>query len=79
MTKCVQMSIKMEPDLHDQFMAAAAAKHAPAAHILRQFMRKFISLHEVPNSTTIEAMQAADKKEGARFKSADDLFDDLGI
>jgi DNA-damage-inducible protein J len=33
----------------------------------------------VPNATTAKAMQAADRKEGERFKSPEALFDDLGI
>lgn len=79
MTKSVQISIKMEPELHKQFMAAAAAIHTPAAQVLRQLMRKFILQQEIPNKLTIEAMQAADRGEGLRFNSADDLFKDLGI
>lgn len=79
MTKNVQMSIKMEPELHDQFMAAVAAVHTPAAQVLRQLMRKFIAQQELPNNITIAAMQSADKGEGERFNSADDLFRDLGI
>ena len=49
MSKSVQMSIKMEPELHDQFMAAVATTHTPAAQVVRQLMRKFIALHETPN------------------------------
>ena len=79
MTKNVQMSIKMEPELHDQFMAAVAATHTPASQVVRQLMRKFISLHEAPNATTIAAMQSADRGEGSRFESADALFKDLDI
>ncbi len=33
----------------------------------------------VPNTTTRRAMDAADRGEGERFKSADALFKDLGI
>jgi len=33
----------------------------------------------VPNATTVKAMQAADRKEGKRFKSPEALFEDLGI
>ena len=73
------MSIKMETELHDQFMAAVAATHTPAAQVVRQLMRKFIAIHEAPNATTIAAMQSADRGEGTRFTSADALFDDLGI
>jgi bacterioferritin (cytochrome b1) len=55
MTKNVQMSIKMETELHDQFMAAVAAVHTPAAQVLRQLMRKFIAQQELPNNITIAA------------------------
>ena len=79
MSKNIQMSIKMEPELHDQFMAVAAAIHIPAAQIVRQLMRKFIAFHETPNTTTIEAMKSTDRGEGTRFESVDDLFKDLGI
>jgi DNA-damage-inducible protein J len=34
---------------------------------------------KVPNKTTRKAMEAADRGEGKRFKSADALFKDLGI
>ena len=34
MAKEVQMSIKMEADLRDQFMAVAADRHRPAARII---------------------------------------------
>jgi DNA-damage-inducible protein J len=34
---------------------------------------------KLPNMTTRRAMQAADRGEGERFKSADALFKDLGI
>ena len=79
MTKNVQMSIKMEQELHDQFMAVVAITHTPAAQVVRQLMRKFIALHEPPNPTTVAAMQEADRGEGVRFESADDLFKDLDI
>lgn len=79
MSKNVQMSIKMEPELHDQFMAVVATTHTPAAQVVRQLMRRFIALHEVPNAVTIAAMQEADSGEGIRFESADALFKDLGI
>lgn len=79
MSKNVQMSIKMEQELRDQFVAAAAAEHTPAAQVLRQLMRKFISQHEIPNEVTVSAMKSADKGEGERFNSVDELFNDLGI
>ena len=33
----------------------------------------------VPNAATVKAMQAVDRGHGKRFKSAADLFTDLGI
>jgi hypothetical protein len=74
MSKNVQMSIKMESELHDQFMAAVATIHKPAAQVVRQLMRKFIAQQEIPNKATIAAMQAADKGEGTRFDSIADIF-----
>lgn len=79
MTKNVQMSIKMEPELYEQFMAAAAVVHTPAAQVVRQLMRRFIAQQEMPNELTIAAIQAADRGEGIRFNSTDALFKDLGI
>lgn len=79
MAKNVQMTIKMEPELHDQFMLAAEAIHTPAEQVIRQLMRKFITFHEIPSATTVIAMQSADKNEGVRFESAEALFKDLGI
>ncbi|MGB8889557.1 MAG: type II toxin-antitoxin system RelB/DinJ family antitoxin [Candidatus Korobacteraceae bacterium] len=34
---------------------------------------------KIPNQTTVRAMQAADRGEGKRYKSADALVKDLGI
>ena len=79
MSKTIQMSIKMEPELHEQFMAVVATVHTPAAQVVRQLMRKFIALHETPNATTVAAMESADRGEGSRFESADALFKDLDI
>jgi DNA-damage-inducible protein J len=33
----------------------------------------------VPNAETVKAMKAADQRKGKRFKSAQALFDELGI
>ncbi|MBA2657158.1 MAG: addiction module antitoxin [Tatlockia sp.] len=79
MSKNVQMSIKMEPELHDQFMAVVATTHTPAAQVVRQLMRRFIAQHEIPNAVTIAAMKEADRGEGKKFDSSDALFKDLGI
>jgi len=80
MPKEVQMSIKMEAELRDEFMAAAATMHRPAAQIVRDLMRGFLARQETPNAKTISAMQAVDNSEDLyHAKDADDLFKQLGI
>lgn len=74
------MSIKMEAELRDEFMAAAASLHRPTAQIVRDLMRGFLARQEMPNTETIATMQAIDKGEDLyRAKDADDLFKQLGI
>jgi DNA-damage-inducible protein J len=34
---------------------------------------------KVPNATTVKAMEAADRREGKRYRSAEALLKDLGI
>ena len=79
MTKEVQMSIKMEAELRDQFMAVAATMHRPAAQIVRDLMRLYIARRETPNAHTIAAMEELEQGKGKNFTSADALFKDLGI
>lgn len=80
MSKEVQMSIKMEPELRDQFKAVAAIVDRPAAQIVRELMRLFIARQEkIPNALTLSAMKELERGKGRRFKSADALFKDLGI
>jgi hypothetical protein len=83
MSKEVQMSIKMERDLRDEFIAAAASTHRPAAQIVREFMRAFISKsgevsHE-PNAQTLRAMEEVERGEVYRTKDVDDFCRQLGI
>lgn len=79
MAKEVQMSIKMEPELHDQFMAVAAAAHRPAAQIVRDLMRSYIARQETPNAETIAAIEAAERGEVTSHSSTDALYKSLGI
>jgi predicted transcriptional regulator len=79
MTKEVQMSIKMEPELHDQFMAIAASMHRPAAQIVRDLMRSYIQRQETPNAETIAAIEAVERGEMNTYVSADDFYRKMGI
>ncbi|WP_207769659.1 type II toxin-antitoxin system antitoxin, RelB/DinJ family [Solimicrobium silvestre] len=74
------MSIKMESELRDQFMAVAAGRHRPAAQIIRDLMRLYIAESAVPNALTAETIRKSDQNEDVfHASSAQDLFKKLGI
>ena len=80
MAKDVQMSIKMETELRDRFMAAAASRHRPAAQVLRDLMRLYIADSETPNSLTAETIRKSRRGEDVfHAASAEELFAQLGI
>lgn len=79
MTKEVQMSIKMEPELRDQFMAVAAGMHRPAAQIVRDLMRSYIQHQEMPNAETVAAIEAVERGEMSTYASAEDFYRKMGI
>lgn len=80
MAKEVQMSIKMESELRDQFMAVAAGRHRPAAQIIRDLMRLYIADSETPNALTAETIRKSRQGEDVFHTSnPSDLFDQLGI
>jgi predicted transcriptional regulator len=43
MAKEAVFTMKLEPELRDAFMAAAAAQDRPASQIVREFMRAFVA------------------------------------
>ena len=80
MAKEVQMSIKMEPDLRDRFMAVAADRHRPAAQIIRDLMRLYIAESETPNALTAQTLRKSrDGEDVFHTASAAELFKHLGI
>jgi predicted DNA-binding protein len=79
MSKEVQMSIKMESELRDRFMAAAAATHRPAAQIVRELMRSYLARQNEPNTETLAAIDAVERGEATQHASTDALFRTLGI
>ncbi|MHC8336897.1 antitoxin of toxin-antitoxin stability system [Pseudomonas sp. HLT2-19-2] len=42
MSKQAVFTMKLEPELREQFMAAAEASHRPASQIVREMMRQFV-------------------------------------
>lgn len=80
MAKEVQMSIKMEPDLRDWFMAVAADRHRPAAQIIRDLMRLYIAESETPNALTAETLRKSCEGEDVfHASSVSGLFKQLNI
>ncbi len=79
MSKEVQMSIKMEPELREQFMAVAAVMHRPAAQIVRELMRSYIARQELPNFETLAAIEVIERGEVNTYASVNDFYNKLGI
>ncbi|KAF1719313.1 hypothetical protein SAMN06296416_10989 [Pseudoxanthomonas wuyuanensis] len=42
MSKEAVFTMKLEPELRDQFMAEAEAAHRPASQVVRELMREFV-------------------------------------
>ena len=42
MSKQAVFTMKLEPELRDQFMAEADAAHRPASQVVRELMREFV-------------------------------------
>lgn len=42
MTKAAVFTMKLEPELRDEFMAEAEASHRPASQVVRELMRTFV-------------------------------------
>uniref|UniRef100_E6QQJ0 Uncharacterized protein n=1 Tax=mine drainage metagenome TaxID=410659 RepID=E6QQJ0_9ZZZZ len=75
MVKEVQISIKMESNLRDQFMSVAAYRHRPAVQIVRELMRLYIADSETPHVLTAETRRKSDRGEDVFCaSSAMDLF-----
>ncbi|MBC7490544.1 MAG: addiction module antitoxin [Glaciimonas sp.] len=80
MAKEVQMSIKMEPKLSDQFMAVAADHNRPAVQIIRDLMRLYIADSATPNALNAETLRKSNRGEDIFYASSTtNLFKQLGI
>lgn len=78
--KQVQMSIKMERALRDEFFEAARQEHRPAAQIVRELMRAFIARKEHrPNATTEAAIEEIEEGRAETARTVDELFGQMGI
>jgi predicted transcriptional regulator len=46
MSKLAVFTMKLEPELRDQFMAECEASHRPASQIVREMMREFVQAQQ---------------------------------
>jgi predicted transcriptional regulator len=46
MSKQAVFTMKLEPELREQFMAEAEASHRPASQIVREMMRQFVQTQQ---------------------------------
>jgi predicted transcriptional regulator len=69
-------TMKLEPELRDQFMAAAEAMHRPASQVVRELMREFIQHQRDARDydeflrSKVQAAQAQ-RKAGQHFANED--------
>ena len=42
MTKSAALRIRIDPDLHREFLAICKVQDIPASHLLRQFMKSYV-------------------------------------
>lgn len=46
MSKSANYRIRVEPDLHQDFLDACDAQNVPAAQVIRKFMREYVKEHK---------------------------------
>ena len=77
MSKEAVFTMKLEPELRAEFMAAAEASHRPASQIMRELMRKFVQRQrEVREYDAFLRGKVASAREQIRsgdYASADDV------
>lgn len=74
MSKEVQMTFRIEPELRAEFTDAALQEHRPAAQVLREFMRAYVSKarerQSVPVNDVISAAERRRRESAASFARA---------
>lgn len=63
MSKEVQMTFRIEPELRAEFTDAALQEHRPAAQVLREFMRTYVNeMRERRDAPANDAISAAERR-----------------
>lgn len=82
------MTIRLEDNLHHEFMAYCKNNDVPASMIIRRLMKSFLAekkanipvSNNVPNAETLQSMTDTANGVGVKsYSQIDELFDDLGI
>ncbi len=60
MSKAAVFTLKIEPDLRAEFMAAAEANHRPASQVVRELMREFVQQQQERSEHTAFLQQKVD-------------------
>ena len=58
--------LRIDEELHQQFLAACRGEDRPAAQVLREFMREFVAEHQSHKQQTLLKTSLA-QHDGARF------------
>ncbi len=80
MSKEVQMSFRIEPELRAEFVGAALQEHRPAAQVLREFMRAYVKQSHERSDSTLEQGRGGPKwtqDEAIDFECAREVITDL--
>ncbi len=75
MSKEVQMTFRVEPELRAEFTHAASEEHRPAAQVLREFMRAYVQEarereHALPANDAISAGERRRREKAVAFARA---------
>lgn len=54
MSKAAVFTLKIEPDLRAEFMAAAEATHRPASQVVRELMREFVQQQRTEHTAFLQ-------------------------
>jgi len=74
------MTFKVETELKENFKAVAACNDRPAAQVIRELMREYVSKNKEPNALTLETMRKSERGEDLHTaKDINDLYKQLGI
>lgn len=72
MTKEVNVTFRVEPELRASFSEAASREHRPAAQVLRELMRAYVeqSRSHAPQRAAIDAAERRRREDAVRYARA---------